>query len=71
AKDAIYAELYSLCHIGGRTLEDAGVRFSKIVNTMPIIQNFAGEIGQNFSLVKLMNIFDVDPFVHMVIPHTF
>uniref|UniRef100_A0A914CY68 Uncharacterized protein n=1 Tax=Acrobeloides nanus TaxID=290746 RepID=A0A914CY68_9BILA len=71
AKDAIYAELYSLCQIGGRNLEDAGIRFSKIVNTMPIIQKFAGEVGQNFSLVKLMNIFDVDPFVHMSFPRRY
>ncbi|KAH7723710.1 CBN-NHR-12 protein [Aphelenchoides avenae] len=70
-RESIYTELYLACRQNSNSISEAGVRFGKLMNIAYVSQQTAYAIAQSFSLVKALNIFDVDSFLHSLLPMTF
>jgi len=70
-RDALFEELYYACRCQVSNMEELGVRYGKICNLIPIIKRITLELSEDFSIVNLLNIFDIDTFLHKLLPNSF
>uniref|UniRef100_A0AC35F981 Uncharacterized protein n=1 Tax=Panagrolaimus sp. PS1159 TaxID=55785 RepID=A0AC35F981_9BILA len=70
-RNAAFEELYYACRCRVSSVEELGIRYGVICNLIPIVKRAAVEMADGFSVVNVLNIFDVDTFLHKVLPHTF
>jgi len=70
-RDALFEELYYACRCQVSNMEELGVRYGKICNLIPIIKRITVELSEDFSIVNLLNIFDIDTFLHKLLPNSF
>uniref|UniRef100_A0A7E4V5F2 Nuclear receptor domain-containing protein n=1 Tax=Panagrellus redivivus TaxID=6233 RepID=A0A7E4V5F2_PANRE len=71
AREAIFDELYYACRCRVGGFDELGTRFGRICNLIPIIKRSSLELTDSFSVVNILNIFDIDTFIHKIMPHSF
>uniref|UniRef100_A0AC34R2R2 Uncharacterized protein n=2 Tax=Panagrolaimus sp. JU765 TaxID=591449 RepID=A0AC34R2R2_9BILA len=70
-RDASFEELYFACRCRVSTVDELGIRFGKICNLIPVLKRMTVELSEDFSVVNILNIFDIDTFLHKLLPNSF
>ncbi|KAE9555451.1 hypothetical protein FO519_001306 [Halicephalobus sp. NKZ332] len=70
-RDALFEELYYACRCQVSNMDELGIRYGKICNLIPIIKRITLELSEDFSIVNLLDIFNIDTFLHKLLPNGF